>query len=147
MPRHDPLRNFRFRVEIDNLARAGFSEVSGLEITTDVVEYREGTDPPHVRKLSGLTKYGNVTLRAGLIVGAGALDLFRWHQSIASGELLNARRRVVIIVQDEAGADQARYVVSDAWPVKYEASELNGKGNDVMIETLELGNEGIERVQ
>lgn len=147
MARNDPLRNFRFRVEIDNVTRAGFAEVVGLEITTQAIDYREGTDPPHVRKLSGLTKYGNVTLKHGLAVGANALELFHWQREIAAGQLTQNRRRVVIVVQDEAGLDQTRFVVSDAWPVKYEASALNARGNEVIIETLELANEGIERTQ
>src|SRR5512143_1993416 len=147
MARNDPLRNFRFRVEIDNVTRAGFAEVVGLEITTQAIDYREGTDPPHVRKLSGLTKYGNVTLKHGLAVGANALELFHWQREIAAGQLTQNRRRVVIVVQDEAGLDQTRFVVSDAWPVQYEASALNARGNEVIIETLELANEGIERTQ
>ncbi|MGE5712895.1 MAG: phage tail protein [Betaproteobacteria bacterium] len=147
MARNDPLRNFRFRVEIDNVTRAGFAEVVGLEITTQAIDYREGTDTPHVRKLSGLTKYGNVTLKHGLAVGANALELFHWQREIAAGQLTQNRRRVVIVVQDEAGLDQTRFVVSDAWPVKYEASALNARGNEVIIETLELANEGIERNQ
>jgi len=147
MARNDPLRNFRFRLEIDDVTRAGFAEVTGLEITTQAIDYREGTDPPHVRKLSGLTRYGNVTLKHGLVVGANALELFQWHSAVAAGQLLQNRRRVVIVVQDEAGQDQTRFVVSDAWPVKYEASPLNARANEVIIETLELANEGIERVQ
>ena len=147
MARNDPLRNFRFRVEIDNLTRAGFAEVSIGAITTEAIDYREGTDPTHVRKLSGLTKYGNVTLKFGLAVGANALDLFRWHQDVAAGQLAQNRRKVVIVVQDESGQDQARFVVTDAWPVKYETSPLNARSNEVIIETLELANEGIERVQ
>jgi phage tail-like protein len=147
MARNDPLRNFRFRVEIDNVARAGFAEVTGLEVATQTIDYREGTDPPHVRKLSGLTKYGNVTLRHGLVVGANALELFQWHNAVEAGQLTQNRRRVVIVVQDEAGQDQTRFVVTDAWPVKYETSPLNARANEVIIETLELANEGIERVQ
>jgi phage tail-like protein len=145
MPRNDPLRNFRFRVEIDNVTRAGFSEVSGLETSTEAIDYREGTDPPRTRKLTGLTKYSNITLKSGLAVGAGALELFQWQRDVAAGGA-NTRRRVVIVIQDEAGADQARFVVSDAWPVKYSASPLKASANEVFIETLELANEGIERV-
>jgi len=52
----------------------------------------------------------------------------------------------VIVVQDEAGVDSARFVISDAWPVKYDPSDLMAKGNEVLIELLELANEGIERV-
>lgn len=144
MARQDPYRNFRFRLEIDGIQTAGFSEVSIAPTTTDVVEYREGTDPAHVRKLSGLTKFGNVTLKRG---ATGSLELFSWHKQIVSGQLAANRKKVVIVVQDESGADQARYVVSEAWPIKYDAGDLNAKGNDVFIETLELVNEGVERVQ
>jgi len=144
MARMDPLRNFRFRVEIDNIAVAGFSEVFIGPTTTDVIDYREGTDPPHVRKLSGLTKFGNITLRSGL---TDTLDLYNWHRQIVTGQLAGNRRRVVIVIADEAGADRARFVVSEAWPAKYEPSALTATSNEVVIETLELANEGIERVQ
>jgi len=147
MARNDPLRNFRFRVEIDNITRAGFAEVSIGANTTEAIDYREGTDPTQVRKLSGLTRYGNVTLKSGLTVGANALELFQWKADVSNGLLAQSRRHVVIIAQDEAGQDQARLVVSNAWPVKYETSNLGAKANDVIIETLELANEGIERIQ
>lgn len=142
MARHDPFRNFRFRVEIDGVHAASFSEVSIGESTTDVIEYREGTEPTHVRKLPGLTKFGNVTLKRGI---TDSLELFNWHKEIASG-VVN-RKQIAIIIQDESGQDKARFVVSEAWPVKYDPSDLNAKGNEVFIETLELANEGVERVQ
>lgn len=148
MQRNDPLRNFRFRLEIDNITRAGFNEVAIAETTIEAVDYREGTDPPHMRKLSGLTKYGNITLKAGVTVGAAdALDLFKWHQDVSNGLVGARRKRVAIVVKDEAGADSARFVVTDAWPVKYDPSDLSAKGNEVFIEVLELCNEGIERVK
>jgi len=147
MARIDPLRNFRYRLEIDSVTQAGFSEVSIAETTIDAVDYREGTDPPHVRKLSGLTKYGNITLKWGLTVGANALDLFKWHSDVSAGQVKEKRKKVVIVVQDEGGDDKARFVITDAWPIKYDPSDLNGKGNEVMIELLELANEGIERVK
>lgn len=147
MERNDPLRNFRFRLEIDNITQAGFNEVAIAETTIDAVDYREGTDPPHVRKLSGLTKYGNITLKSGVTVGANALDLFKWHNDVSSGLVAEQRKKVVIVVKDEAGADRARFVISEAWPVKYDPSDLNAKGNEVFIEVLELCNEGIERVK
>lgn len=146
MERIDPLRNFRYRLEIDSIAQAGFSEVAIAETSIDAVDYREGTDPPHVRKLSGLTKYGNITLKWGLTVGGTALDLFKWHQDVSVGQVKTKRKKVVIVVQDEGGSDAARFVITDAWPVKYDPSDLNAKGNEVMIELLELANEGIERV-
>ena len=144
--RNDPLRNFRYRLEIDSITQAGFTEVAIAETSIDAVEYREGTDPPHMRKLSGLTKYGNITLKWGLTVGGTALDLFKWHADVSAGQVKDKRKKVVIVIQDEAGVDAARFVVSEAWPIKYDPSDLSGKGNEVFIELLELANEGIERV-
>jgi phage tail-like protein len=149
MARNDPLRNFRFRLEIDNITQAGFSDVAIAETAIEAVDYREGTDPPHARKLSALTKYGNITLKSGLTAGANALDLFKWHADVSAGQIKDKRKKVVIVVQDESGDDSAgaRFVITDAWPIKYHSSDLSGKGNEVMIELLELVNEGIERVK
>jgi phage tail-like protein len=144
MARNDPLRNMRFRLEIDGIQQAGFSEVMIGETTTDAVDYREGSDPMHVRKLSGLTKYGNITLKWGV---TDSVELFNWHKQIVAGQILTNRKQVAIVVVDEAGTDKARFVVSEAWPIKYDPSDLNAKGNEVFIELLELANEGIERVQ
>jgi phage tail-like protein len=84
--RIDPLRSFRYRLEIDNISHVGFSEVTIAETTIDAIEYREGTDPPYVRKLSGLTKYVNVTLKWGLTIGGTALELFKWHADVSTGQ-------------------------------------------------------------
>src|SRR5262245_6009248 len=146
MERIDPLRNFRYRLEIANIARAAFSEVGIPETTTDAVAYREGTDPPHVRKLSGLTKYGSITLKWGLTLGGTALDLFKWHADVSAGLVKEKRKTVVIYVQDEAGEDRARFVGSNAWATKYDPTDLNAKGNEGVVELLALANEGIERV-
>src|SRR5437867_10362935 len=101
MARVVPVRTFRYRLEIDSITQAGFSEVMIAETMIDPVEYREGTDPPHVRKLSGLTKYGNITLKSGMTVGGAALDLFKWHADVSAGQIKDKRKKVVIVVQDE----------------------------------------------
>jgi len=144
MARKDPLRNFRYRLEIDGLQQAAFSEVAIGDTSTEAVDYREGTDPSHVRKLSGLNKYGNITLKNGV---TDSLELYKWHKAIVDGQLQTNRKKVAIVVLDEAGSDKARFVISEAWPMKYDPSDLSGKGNEVFIEMLELVNEGIERVQ
>ena len=148
MSRNDPLRNFRYRLEIQGITQAGFSEVAIAETTIDPIDYREGTDPPHVRKLSGLTKYGSITLKWGMTVGQqSSLDLFKWHKDVSAGGIEKLRKTVTIHVKDEAGKDQARFVITNAWPIKYDPADLNAKGNEVAIEVLELANEGIERVK
>jgi phage tail-like protein len=144
MARKDPIRNFRFRLEIGGITQGNFSEVTVGETVTDAVDYREGTDPSHVRKLDGLTKFGNVTMKWGV---TDSTELHDWHKAILAGQIQANRKQVAIVVQDESGTDKARFVVSEAWPTKYQPSGLNGKGNEVLVELLELVNEGIERVQ
>jgi phage tail-like protein len=136
--RKDPIRNFRFRVEIDGINQAGFSEVSGFDITVDPIDYREGTDPTHVRKLTGLTKYGNVTLKWGITT---SMELYNWHRQIVDGEIV--RKTIAIVSVNERGDDVNRWEVIDAWPTKYDPMDFSAKGNDVGIATLELANEGV----
>lgn len=138
--RNDPLRNFRFRLEIDGIQQAGFSEVTGFDVTTDPIDYREGTDPTHVRKLPGLTKYGNVVLKWGI---TSSTALYDWHRQIVDGNIV--RKNVSIIGVNEAGDDTVRWNIVEAWPSKYDPSDFNAKGNDVAIESVELVNEGCER--
>lgn len=138
--RNDPLRNFRFRLEIGGINEAHFSEVTGFDITTDAIDYREGDEATNVRKLPGLNKYGNVTLKRGI---TDSIDLYNWYQDVVAG---NTRRELVtIVVLDEKGDDKARFEIREAWPSKYDPMDLNAKGNDVSIETLELVNEGVKR--
>ena len=142
MARDDPFRNFKFRVEIDGVAEAAFSEVAIGETSTEAIDYREGTEPNHVRKLPGMTKYGNITLKRGV---TDSQVIYQWHKDILDGKIGEKRKSITIVVIDEAGKDKARFVVSECWPTKYDPSDLNGKGNEVFIELLELVNEGIER--
>jgi phage tail-like protein len=142
MARDDPFRNFKFRVEIDGVAEAAFSEVAIGETSTEAIDYREGTEPNHVRKLPGMTKYGNITLKRGV---TDSQVIYQWHKDIVDGKIGDKRKSMTIVVIDEAGKDKARFVVSECWPTKYDPSDLNGKGNEVFIELLELVNEGIER--
>jgi phage tail-like protein len=146
MPANDPLRNFRYRLEIDGIVQAGFSEVAIGDLSNDPIEYREGNEITTVRKLKGLNKYGNITLKWGL---TDSIELANWHKMVVDdATLLSAARKTVVIrVQNEAGEDKAAYEVTRAWPTKYNPTDLNGKGNEVAIESLELANEGIRRIQ
>ncbi len=142
--RKDPYRNFRFLVEIDGIIQAGFSEATIPDSTQDVIEYREGNEPPVLRKLPGLAKYGNVTLKWGV---TDSLELYNWRKLVEEGKMDKARRNMAIIVLDEEGKPAARWEFTGAWPSKYDAPDLNAKGNDVAIETLEIAHEGMRRVQ
>jgi phage tail-like protein len=141
MPRKDPLRNFRFRVEIDGIQQAGFSEVAGFDATVEPIDYREGNEATNVRKLPGLTKYGNVTLKWGV---TDSKALYDWHRQIVDGNV--QRKNIAIEVLNEGGQMVGRWEIVEAWPSKYDPMDLNAKGNDVSIEMLEIAHEGVKRV-
>jgi len=140
--RVDPYRQFRFRIEIDGIKQAGFSECTFADTTTDPVEYREGNEPPIFRKLSGLTKYGNITLKWGI---TDSLDLYKWRQAVIDKGAAAQRKNMSIILIDETGADKARWNVVQAWPTKYKPADFSSKANEVAIETLEIVHEGFTR--
>jgi len=141
--RIDPYRNFRFRVEIDGIQVAGFSEATIPDSTTDTVDYREGIDPTHQKKLSGLTKYGNITLKKGL---TDSMDLYNWKKSVEDLGAQGARKNISLILIDEEGKDKSRWNIIEAWPIKYDPSDFSAKGNEVVIESLEIVHEGVTRV-
>jgi len=138
--REDPYAEFNFLVEADDLEAVGFSEVSGLGLTIDVIEYRNGNEKENrVRKLPGLTKYSNVTLKRGVI---GDLAFWDWIQSGVQGQV--QRRQVTISLLDEARNTVLQWRLERAWICKYEGPSLNAGTSEVAIETLELCHEGLE---
>ena len=144
MARKDPYRNFRFRVEIDGIAQASFADATIPDSSTAPIDYREGTDPVHSRKLSGMTTYGNVTLKWGL---TDSMDLYNWRKQVIDKGALGARKNLSLVLIDEAGDDKARWNVMEAWPTKYDASDFSAKGSEVVIESLDLVCEEVVRVQ
>jgi phage tail-like protein len=138
--RDDPYLNFNFRVEIDGIAIAGFSEAKLPEGRVEVVAYREGTDKTSAsRLLPGRVEYGPVVLRRGF---AGDPELFEWWNDVVQGNV--TRRNLVIVLLDEQRNEVARWGIRRAWPSKWVGPDLRGLGNEVAIETLELSHEGIE---
>ena len=142
--RNDPYQNFRFRVEIDGILHSGFSEVTIPDSTTSLIEYREGNESTVVRKLPGLTKYGNLVLKRGI---TDSMELYNWRKLVEQGKIQDARKNMTIILLNEEGNDAARWEFEGAWPIKYDAPDLTSKGNDVAIEILEIVFETMIRVK
>ena len=138
--RDNPYLNFNFLVDIGLGEEIGFSEVDLPSGEIEVIEYREGADRVNTaRKLPGLTKHSNVTLKRGI---SGRTDLFEWWKSVRDGQIV--RRNVTITLLDEQRQAVFRWQLRNAFPVKIESSTLNATGNEVAIETLELAHEGLE---
>ncbi|MCT4604682.1 MAG: phage tail protein [Marinisporobacter sp.] len=137
--RKDPIRNFRYKVSVGG-AEAGFSEVTGFDISIDTIEYREGDDPTTPYKLPGLTKYSNLTLKHGV---TDDMELYNWIKDCVEGRI--ERKVVTIIALGEDGSPLATWEVVEAWPVKYNAPDFNATGAEVAIESMELAHEGLKR--
>ncbi len=137
--RVDPYAQFNFLVEIDNVTRAGFTEAGGLTTEQDVIEYREGNEVTRARKLPGLTKYSNITLKRGLV---GDAELWTWRKTTLDGQ--TERRAGSIILMDEGRQEVMRWNFTDGWVCKWEGPTLNSTANEIAVETLEICHEGLD---
>src|SRR5215467_15505410 len=100
MPRRntDPYASFNFLLEIDGITRAGFSECTGLNAESNVIEYREGNEAITPRKLPGLNKFGNVTLKRGITQDA---DMFNWHKAVMDGDIVRDESMSIVVLDEK----------------------------------------------
>jgi phage tail-like protein len=136
--RHDPFSAFNFLVEIDGVTVAGFSECAGLNAESDVIEYRVGSEEATMRKLPGMKKYTNITLKRGLTDNK---DLWNWRKHVLDGR--TERQSGAVVLLNEARQPALRWTFREGWPAKWDGPSLNGKNNEVAIETLEIAHEGL----
>jgi phage tail-like protein len=125
----------------DSNNTVSFSEVSGLTLESEPIEYRGGDDISlTVRKQPGLKKYGNVTLKRGIVPAENGF--WDWWNTIQSGTV--ERRTVTISLLNEEHKPVVNWEIQEAWPVKVEGPGLNATGNEIAIETLEFAHEGMK---
>ena len=146
------MRTFKFRVEIsseiegiESALLGQFSEVSGFDVSYDPIEYRAGDSNVYTtEKFPGLAKYGNVTLKRGIISSNKAL--FDWINLNTSGKYSKASK-VTITLEDPAVESAVAWELSNVWPTKYTGPDLKGDASELAMETLELAHEGCKRVE
>ncbi|HYG80284.1 MAG TPA: phage tail protein [Pyrinomonadaceae bacterium] len=137
----DPYKVFRFLVEINGTLAGGFSEVTGLEVRTEVDEYREGGVNDYVHKIAKETRYPNLTLKRGI---TDVTDLWEWHQQIVGGDI--QRKTISVVLLDSLGEEKWRWVFRDAYPVKWNGTDLNATGNTVAVESVEFAHHGMTKL-
>lgn len=139
-----PMTTLHFTVSWgDTQGTVNFSEVSGLTMEAEVVEYRGGADLQRsTHKQPGLQKFSNVTLKRGIAPAAAGNGLFEWYASITAGQ--DFRRDVSISLLNEERTPVMIWKIKQAWPVKLEGPGLKSTGTDVAIESVEFACEGIE---
>ncbi len=137
----DPFRSFRYSVEIDGVASAGFSQVSGLDRDTTFEEYREGGVNDFVHKLASVTKYPNLTLKRGLTFHT---DLWDWYQKVVDG--IVERKTITVVLIDELGLPAWSWEIEGAYPVKWTGPALDASTNTVAAEAVEFAHQGFRRL-
>ena len=143
--RDNPYGEFNFLVDLGiadpDTPSGGFQECSRIGTEVSVAEYRNGNDRLNsVRKITGLDKALDVTLRRGVI---GSLNLFQWLDQIRNGDQ-GAVRDVRIQLLSEDRSVALTWLLRQARIVKYVAGPLNAKGTDVAMEELTLAYERLE---
>lgn len=144
--REDPYPAFNFLVEIPSLemdggsVRAGFSEVSGLEIEQEIIAYRNGNERRmSPRLVPGLVKYGPLVLKRGV---TGSAALWEWMQRCASGNCDRADGRIKLLDEQREVVMVWRFL--DAVPRRLSGPVLNANTSEIAIESLELAHQGLE---
>jgi len=144
--RDRPFAQFNFLVDlgdgVTSGADAGFQELSNIGMEVTVSEYRNGNESENsVRKITGLNKATDVTLKRG-VIGSGRLYL--WLDAIRNGDP-DQRKTVRLTLQSEDHSQVvATWVLKEARIIKYVSGPFNAKGTDVAIEELTMAYERLE---
>lgn len=143
--REDPYAGYNFLVEINDIgadptsAHGSFQEVSGLGVEVTPIEYRNGSEDITVRKIPGLKKFTNITLKRGI---TGDVAFWDWVASAMKGEVQKASGSIILL--DENREEVMRFNFYEAWPTKWTGPSLKANGNEIAIEMIELCHEGLE---
>ena len=134
-----PINHYHFSVEWGG-TRIGFMEVSGLDIEIEAVSFRDGSSPDDsFRKVPGLRKYSDITLKRGLVKDDN--EFFEWINTKQIGNI--ERRDVLVKLLNEQHAPVVVWKIKNAFPVKYYGPVLAASDGRLAIETLVLTHECI----
>ena len=144
--RDRPYGRFNFLVDFGSGEtdgpEAGFQKCGPISSSLSVAEYRNGNEKENSpRKLTGLEKVDDVTLKRGII---GSLNLYQWYNQVRNGDVTALRTVTISLQNEDHTAIVMTWKLLRARPIKYVAGPLNGKGTDVAIEELTLAYERLE---
>jgi phage tail-like protein len=139
-----PTTAARFSIVIDGYEIASFSELAGIRTEVDPVELMQSIDKQVIlKKLPGKTKPTTVTLKRGK---DNSMALWRWHAAVLMGTIAAARKDCSLVMYNTDGTPVARYNMENAWPAKLEIGALKAGSNEVLMETVTIVCEHIQRV-
>jgi phage tail-like protein len=128
-------------VEINGTQTAGFSEVTGLEARTETEDFREGGVNDYVHKIAKETRYSNVTLKRGI---TDERTMWDWCNAVRSGRV--ERKTLSVILMDSQRNEKWRWIFRDAFPVKWNATDLSGSANAIVVESMEFAHHGMSKL-
>ncbi|MEL6452336.1 MAG: phage tail protein [Pseudomonadota bacterium] len=136
-----PLPKFFFSVDITDVGEnLAFQEVSGLDVESDVIEYRAGNSKIFSTiKMPGMRKSGNVTLKKGVF--AKDNGFWDWFNQTKLNTI--KRQTVTIKLLDESGSATMVWTLANAFPAKITGTDLKSDGNEIAVESVELAHEGL----
>lgn len=134
-----PLPKFHFSVTFGDKS-FGFTEVTGLDMQVEPIEYRDGSSPQFTKiKMPGMQKFSNITLKRGTF--EGDKEFYNWINTVQMNKV--ERRDLLISLLNENREPVISWKIINAFPIKVQASDLKSDGNEVAIESLELAHEGL----
>jgi phage tail-like protein len=128
----------RFYVQVEGVAQAVFTEVSGLAMEMAVEDVEEGGNNGFVHRLPGRCKVSNLTLKRGLTTSN---DFLKWSMKVAEGKI--DKKNVSVILYNLDGSVAMRWTFDHAYPVKWSGPQFKADDTAVAIETVELAHEGM----
>ncbi len=137
--RNDPYPSFRFRVEIESISVASFSEVSGLQIEMETEFYREGGVNGFVHTFPKGIKYQPLVLKRGI---TDSNDLWNWYKCVMDGII--SRKGVTVVLMDSLGKDKKRWTFWGAYPIKWTGPELKASSSAIAFESIEMVHQGFD---
>lgn len=135
----DHLGAYNFEIEINGVNVGAFKSIKGLSCTIEVAEFQNGSDL-RKRKRPGQPKYGDITLEKGYIANK---ELEDWWNNTINGKY--DRRDISIILRDNMQNEVVRWNCYECFPISWELSAFDGKGNDLVTETLKFATEEVKR--
>lgn len=134
-----PLPKFHFQVQWGG-TRIGFTEISGLDVETEIIEYRDGALREFSKlKIPGMQKYPNVIMKRGVFKSDN--DYFNWWNTVSLNTV--QRRDVIVSLLNEAHEPVMVWKIKNAWPTKIGSTDLKADGNEIAIESIELAHDGL----
>ena len=141
---NDALTAARFSITIDGYEIAAFSELQGITTEVEPVDFLESTDKEIVnKKLPGRYKPATVVLKRGK---NNSMELWAWHEAVLLGNIVAARKSCSLVMYNYDGKPVARYHLEHAWPAKLEVGSLKAGASEVLMETVTIVCERIQRV-